>query len=255
MGKRTHGIAGLDQELAARGVLPWPWGPKEKREAQTTKAIGQLFDPLVFPGLAHAVTTAFLAALIPAPGHQAATALRSVVPDRTPCPDFLLTGSDGQVRFVVEVKRGASAQVTGLASFPYDDFGARFTDQRSRSLTRDLGTAEWHAVQVDSLCCWVHTGTRRGENQGGLYQIDVYRHWASWVPAGCALPDPAKVRWILLDEEGRTPEQAFPDAFSTDLWEPGNLADFAWRLLEVYDKLTPGEERDRLEKTLRMLAS
>ena len=255
MAKRTRGIPGLAEGLAARGVMPWTWELKVKREEQTTQAIGKLFDPVLFPGLAQAAKAAFLVALVPATGRQAATTLRGDIPDRTPCPDLLLTGNDGQVRFVVEVKRGASAQVTGLTSFPYDDFGARFTDQPSRALTRDLGVAEWHVVRDDSACCWVHTSTRHGENQGGLYQIDVYRHWASWVPSGCALPDPTKVRWILLDERDRTPQQAYPDAFSKDLWESGSLWGFARRLIPVYDKLTPGAGRDRLEKALRMLAS
>lgn len=48
-----------------------------------------------------------------------------------------------EILFVVEVKRGAKAQVTGLGRFPYDDLGARFADQRSRDMPRDLGMKEW----------------------------------------------------------------------------------------------------------------
>lgn len=255
MAKAARGIPGLAEELAVRDVLPWPWALRDEREDRTTGAIGDLFDPALFPGLAQAATAAFLTTLAPMSGHRPGMALRGVVPDSKPCPDLLLTGNDGRVLFVVEMKRGAAAQVTGLTRFPYDNFNARFTDQRSRELPADLGLPEWHVVQDDSECCWAHTGIRQGKRQGGLFQIDVYRHWASWLPSGNSLPDPTHVRWILLDEYDRTPQQAFRYAFSADLWEPGSLGDFARRLVPVYEVIPPGEGRDRLEKALRMLAS
>lgn len=255
MVKTARGTSGLAEELAARDVSPWPWVLRDRREDQTTCAIGRLFDPVLFPRLARAATAAFLTASGRISRHRPGIALRAVVPYRRPCPDLLLTGNDGQVLFVVEMKRGAAAQVTGLTRFPYDDFDARFTDQRSRTLPRDLGLPEWHVVQDDSACCWAHTGIRQGKRQGGLFQLDVYRHWASWLPSKGSLPDPTQVRWMLLDEYDRTPQQAFPDAFSADLWEPGSLGNFARRLVPVYDMLPPGEGRDPLEKALRMLAS
>lgn len=182
--------------------------------------------------------------------------MHGFVPKSTPCPDLLLTRSDGHVVFVVEVKRGAKAQVTGLGRFPYDDLAARFTDQRSRDLPPVPGLKEWHVAEDNAECpCWAHTGPRDGTRQGGLFQIDVYRYWANWVPSGCSLSDPMQVRWILLDELDRTPKEAFPEAFSADLWEAGSLGVSARRLVPVYDKLQVSEVRDLLEETLRMLAS
>jgi hypothetical protein len=255
MARAMRGIPGLAGELAARGVSPWPWKPHDRREDLTTAAMEKLFDPVRWPDLAQAAATAFLAASGRASCSPPPTALQAIMPHRSPGPDLLLTGNDDQVLFVVEVKRGAAAQVTGLARFPHDDIGARFTDERSRAMPRDLGQPEWHVVQDDSVCCWAHTGILQGKRQGGLFQIDVYRHWASWLPTTVSLPDPAQVRWILLDEYDRTPRQAFPDAFSADLWEPGSLMTFARLLVPAYDTLPAGEGKDRLEKALRMLAS
>jgi hypothetical protein len=255
MAESDGGFRGLDEEMADRNVLPWDWGYRPRREELTTEAIGKLFDPTQFPRLAQAATAAFCAAA-GTPADGTAEALHGFVPKPTPCPDLLLTRSDGHVVFVVEVKRGARAQVTGLGRFPYDDLAARFADQRSRDLRPVPGLKEWHVAEDNAECpCWAHTGPRDGMRQGGLFQIDVYRYWANWVPSGYSLSDPMQVRWILLDEFDRTPKEAFPEAFSADLWEAGSLGVFARQLVPVYDKLQVSEGRDLLEISLRMLAS
>lgn len=62
MARAVRGIPGLGGELAARNISRWPWKPGDRREELTTAAMEKLFDPVRWPELAQAATTAFLTA-------------------------------------------------------------------------------------------------------------------------------------------------------------------------------------------------
>ncbi|MEV0052446.1 hypothetical protein AB0H34_18315 [Saccharopolyspora shandongensis] len=233
-------------------MKPWTWQRGDRREERTTSSIRCLFDPEASPELTAAAGIALAeAARLPRETWGGAM-LWGFETSRRFGPDLLLVDANDRVRAVVELKRGAAAQVTSLANF---SGSARFLDAASQALPSDLGLTRWHVDDDPACTCLWHTQRRGGLVRGGLYQIDAYRHFTGWLTNGVTLPDPQTVPWILLDEQDRTPAEAFPDAFSADLWIPASLSTFARGLSEALDLATAVSAYEHLVTALRQLAA
>jgi len=204
-------------------------------EAALTSAIRVALDPDEDARLSAAVQAALLS------GVQDGARLASAVGNRALWgvelgtrggPDLLLVDAEDQVRVVVEHKRGASAQFTGVAAIrnvaPFSDPIAQ--DAAGAVLAVPAEFDDWHTYD-DALCvAHAHTQVRDGRRRHGVEQIDGYRAFPWWLSAFYTLPDPKQVIWLLLDSDDRTAQEAFPQAATASDWESTGYTTFVGTL-------------------------
>lgn len=200
-------------------------------EAALTSAIRVALDPDEDPHLSAAVQAALLSGVRDKTRLAAAVgsrALWGVELGTRGGPDLLLVDDHDQVRVVVEHKRGARAQYTGVATIrdykPFSDPVAQ--DAADIVLAVPAMFDDWH-VYDDLLCVdHAHTQVRDGRRRHGLEQIDGYRAFPWWLAPPFTLPDPKQATWLLLDSEDRTATKAFPQAATAGDWESTGYTTF-----------------------------
>jgi hypothetical protein len=234
--------------LAERGIPAWPWARGDRAEQHITRATRALLDPDEDIGLALIVRDAILAGVDKdlAAKLVGDAPLWGYEPCTSPGPDLGLLDKHNRLRVVVEHKCGAYANCE-----PYSRFNTltRFDDPLALSLQGRPPDSE---EDPDGPWGW-----------GQLWQIDYYRCTRNWIQpleTGelVTLPDATAVLWILLELNGRSAEELFPDAHTSSDWTTTSYQEFVPPLLSAYDDaLDAGLQAraDRLELLLRMIGS
>ncbi|MEU4243996.1 hypothetical protein [Actinoplanes sp. NPDC026619] len=192
---------------------PWVWRRRDRIEETMTKAIWDLFDPGSDPLLAHAAAEALLGG-VEAPTRTSVTSrpLWGYLSQAHGGPDLILV-ADNRVRVVVEHKRGARPNYTGLPLFAGSQ---RFDDPMARAVN-PIGDSTRHG-HADCDCYWHTQRGRDGLVTAGIPQIDAYRTFRRWVRPEISLDDANDVIWLLLDQKSRAAHTAFPESATAGAW-------------------------------------